>query len=537
MGPHREPLLLVRPKKKKKARISEDRRAVPETLENPRSRGLLSRCLKLHLSGLRGLSLITFVGLTSASPARAAASLESAEALRAPVPATSRAPDPSVALEASSASDAGHVSEELDPAVADGSHELTTGTGNNEEKDAKKDLRVEAGHAGPGAALNRPRGSTTGVSAGAMTGAWRHCVPGLQTCTRPRPARWLLGALGLTVAGAGTAYLLVVGDSLRAGDPGGLLAGGGVAAFGGALLGGVIGLMGTDRPGDQDRVRPATFALDYASGGPPRLDERHPGELNVRFAPNYFLPDGAGRIRLFGHVGGSLGREREVDPRPQFSEQLAGQTGTQPFALEEKRLSLGIGADLAVALPYPLLRRSTHLGAAEIRWRPEVEIRRHRYGGRLIERTMLLPLTVGLRWYLSPRQRFTIYVGPRLDFSAQAIDGSLDRGPPNIGSLYGEVWYDIDVPLRIKPAARARARARINGMFTFGYVHSRFDGLGINFAAAYGYFGSAYAGWLMRIRPRSNPVAVQLGFGAWIGTGVSAVFSAGVVLPDLGRRR
>ncbi|HGG56447.1 MAG TPA: hypothetical protein ENK31_01490 [Nannocystis exedens] len=367
-----------------------------------------------------------------------------------------------------------------------------------------------------------------------MGRAWRHCVPGLQTCTRPRPARWLLGALGLTVAGAGTAYLLIVGDSLRAGDPGGLLAGGGLAAFGGALLGGAIGLMGTDRRGDWDRVRPATFALDYASGGPPRWGERHPGELNLRFAPNYFFPDGGGRLRLFGHVGGLLGRESEVDPRPQFDEeQLADEAGTQPLAIEEKKLSLGIGADLAVTLPYPVLRRSAHLGAAEIRWRPEVEIRRHRYGDRLIERTMLLPLTIGLRWYLSPRQRFTFYVGPRLDFSAQAIDGSLDRGSPNIGSLYGEVWYDIDVPLRIK----AGASSRINGMFTFGYKHSRFDGAGINFAAAYGYFGSAYAGWLMRIRPRTSPVAVQLGLGAWIGSGLSAVFSAGAVLPDLGGRR
>ncbi|HFE45621.1 MAG TPA: hypothetical protein ENJ18_09010 [Nannocystis exedens] len=367
-----------------------------------------------------------------------------------------------------------------------------------------------------------------------MGRAWRHCVPGLQTCTRPRPARWLLGALGLTAAGAGTAYLLIVGDSLRAGDPGGLLAGGGLAAFGGALLGGAIGLMGTDRRGDWDRVRPATFALEYASGGPPRWGERHPGELNLRFAPNYFFPDGGGRLRLFGHVGGLLGRESEVDPRPQFDEeQLADEAGTQPLAIEEKKLSLGIGADLAVTLPYPVLRRSAHLGAAEIRWRPEVEIRRHRYGDRLIERTMLLPLTIGLRWYLSPRQRFTFYVGPRLDFSAQAIDGSLDRGLPNIGSLYGEVWYDIDLPLRIKAAANSR----INGMLTFGYKHSRFDGAGINFAAAYGYFGSAYAGWLMRIRPRTGPVAVQLGLGAWIGSGLSAVFSAGAVLPDLGGRR
>jgi len=364
--------------------------------------------------------------------------------------------------------------------------------------------------------------------------AWRHCVPGMETCTRPRPARWLLGALGVTFAGAGTAYLLLVGDRLRAGDPGGMFGGGGMAALGGALLGGMVGLLGGDRRGDRDRLRPSTFALDYAGGGSPRLDERHPGELAFRFAPNYYFPDGGGRLRLFGHVGGLVGRETEVDPRPQNSTPVPGQEGTHPVVLSAQELSIGAGADLAVALPYPLLRRSARLGAAELRWRPEVQVRRYAYDDRLIERTMLLPLTVGIRWYLSPRQRFTAYVGPRLDFTSQATGGApLDRGAPNIGSLFGEFWYDIDVPLLVKP----NAAIRLNGMLTLGYVHSRFDGKGINIDRAYGFLGPAYGGWHMRIRPRESSVAVQLGFGAWLGSGVTAVFSAGAVLPDLGERR
>jgi hypothetical protein len=364
--------------------------------------------------------------------------------------------------------------------------------------------------------------------------AWRHCVPGYTTCTRPRPARWLLGALGLTLAGAGTAYLLFVGDSLRAGDPGGFIAGGGMAALGGAVLGGLYGLMGGDRRGDADRLRPSTFAFDYTSGGAPRLDEQHPGEIAFRFAPNFYFRDGGGRLRLFGHVGGIPGRETDVDPRPQVSEVTPGSNSTQPVALGERLLSVGVGTDLAVALPYPLLRRSAHLGAAEIRWRPEVQIRRHDLGDRVIERTILLPLTIGFRWYLSPRQRFTTYVGPRLDFIAVADTGDkLDRGAPNVGSLYGEAWYDIDVPLLVRPSAPVR----LNGMFTLGYVHSRFDGHGINLGGAYGFLGPAYAGWHMRLRRRGKPAAVQVGFGAWFGSGFAAMFSAGVVLPDLGGKK
>jgi len=364
--------------------------------------------------------------------------------------------------------------------------------------------------------------------------AWRHCVPGVAVCTRPRPARWLLGALGLSFAGAGAAYLLLVGDSLRAGDPGALMGGAGVAAFGGALLGGMYGLLGGDRRGNRDRLRPSTFAFDYAAGGAPRLDERHPGEVAFRFAPNYFFPDGAGRLRLFGHVGGLVGRERDVDPRPQYSAPLAEQTGTHPVVLEQNKLSFGVGADIAVPLPYPILRRSAHLGAAELRWRPEAQIRRHTSDGQIVERTMLLPLTIGVRWYLSPRQRFTFYVGPRLDFTALGDENEkLARGAPNIGAVYSEAWYDIDVPILVKPGARAK----INGLITVGYVHSRFDAPGINVAGAYGFLGSAYAGWHMRIRPRESPVATQLGFGTWVGSGVTAMFSAGVVLPDLGARR
>lgn len=364
--------------------------------------------------------------------------------------------------------------------------------------------------------------------------AFLRCVPGVEPCVRPRPARLILGAVGLVLASAGTAYLLFVGDSLRSGDPGGLFIGGGTLATAGALVGALVGLTGGDRRGLPDRLRPSTVGLDYSTGAARRLDEEHPGTLALRFAPNYFFPGGGGRLRLFGHVGGLAGREVDTDPRPQFDAAIPGQTGTHPIALRERRLSVGLGTEVAVTLPYPLLRRSARLGGAELRWRPEVQFRRHSQDGIVIERTMLLPLTIGVRWHLSPRQRFTVYVGPRFDFTATAPLGErLGRGPANVGALYGEAWYDIDVPI----TDPAKHRTDVAGQVNLGYVHSRFDGRGLNVFGAYGFVGALHAGWQMRIRPRGSPVAAQLGVGGWIGNGFTGVVSAGVVLPDLGGGR
>ncbi len=377
-------------------------------------------------------------------------------------------------------------------------------------------------------------GPSRPVAAAEGASGWGSCAPGLSPCTRPRPARWILGASGLVAAAAGAAYLLVIGDRVGAGDPGALIGGVGAVAFTGALLGGLYGLVGGDRQGLPDRIRPATLDLSFRTGGAPVLDERHPGTMALRFAPNYFFPGGGGRLRIFGQFGGTLGREVDVDPRPQFDAPIAGQEGTAPVALAERRLRLGLGADLAVNLPYPALRRSAHLGATELRWRPEVQVRRHIQDDRQIERTMLLPLTVGVRWYIAPRQRFTVYAGPRFDVIGVALTGDrIDRGGANVGSFYGEAWYDYDVPL----GWASRGRAVVTGQLSLGYVHSRFDGIGLNAIGVRGFVGPVWAGWATRVRPRGSKVALQGEAGAWFGNGVTGVVNLGVVLPDLGGRR
>lgn len=371
--------------------------------------------------------------------------------------------------------------------------------------------------------------------------SWAACASGTTPCTRPRPARALLLSLGVLGGVVASALMFGLGDRLTQSDPAVLLVGFGGLAGAGAIVGAVAGRLGADGPALSDRLRPPTAALASSASGPAILDETPPYSMSLRVAPNLFFPNDQGRLRLFGHVGGWLAPVREVDPRPQNGTSLPGQEGTAPGVLRQRHLSLGVGLDLAVSLPYPLLRRSARLGAAELRYRPEVQVRRDRFApstpqARLLERTMFLPLTVGARWVLSPRQRFTVYFGPRFDFVAFSDPGSdeLRRGGAQIGPLYGEAWYDVDVPLNPRPRVDGHPRrVEATGQLTLGYVHSRFDGHGLNFGPVIGFLGPIHVGWSTRLRPAGAPLAAQLGAFARIGSGTSVGLELGLVAPDL----
>ncbi len=360
---------------------------------------------------------------------------------------------------------------------------------------------------------------------------------------RPRPARLLLAATGAVAGlGGGSLLLLTLGDSRNGGDPGGMLVGAGAMAVGGAIVGSLIALVSGDRPGRADRVRPSTFGLGFDFPGRAWTDESDPAALRMEFAPTYWLADNRGRLRLVGHVGGPLGLRQDVDPRPQLAEPQPGLSGTYPIGLRERQLSLGFALDTAINLPYPVLpaNRSSYLGAAEFRFKPEVQIRRHSYQpgtdrAEVVERTMLLPLTFGIRWHLSQRQRFTVYTGPRFDFIAARAPGEtkLSRGGGLLGIWYGEAWYDIDIPL-----TRASARHQLVAQLSLGYVHSHFDGDGFDIGRIVGFFGPYRIDWHMRFRPQSwRKVALQASFGAALGTSTTISARLGVVLPGLGSRR
>jgi hypothetical protein len=372
---------------------------------------------------------------------------------------------------------------------------------------------------------------------------WASCAHHVEPCTRSRAARALLLTLGLAGGTVAAGLLFGLGDRLVQADPATLLVGMSALAGMGAVVGAIAGRLGADGPGLPDRLRPATVSLAQSYAGPRILDETPAHGTLLRVAPTMFLPGSDGRLRLFGHVGGWLVPVREVDPRPQHTEVLPGQQSTAPRVLRQRRLSVGLGLDLAVALPYPLLapHRSARLGATELRWRPEVQIRRDTFApgtsqAAILERTMLLPLTVGVRWHLSERQRLTLYAGPRFDVVAFSDRGSTDlrRGGAQIGPLYGEAWYDLDVPLDPRTRRNDRPRSLVaTGQLTLGYIHAKFDGHGFDLGPVIGFLGPVHVGWATRLRPVGSPLAAQLGAFARLGNGDAMVaLELGLVVPD-----
>lgn len=372
------------------------------------------------------------------------------------------------------------------------------------------------------------------------------CMPGVHPCVRPGPARAVLLSLGVLAGAASAGILFALGDRMSQSDPGTIMLGAGALAGTGAILGMIAGAVFRDGPGLPDRVRRETLGLEYRSAGTSVLDERRPGTLALRFGPTFALPNGGGVIRPFGDFGGWAGTAKDTDPRPQFDEGAMGMGGTRPVVRTENRLVLNGGIDFVVPLPYPVLRRgSAHLGAAELRFRPEFQYRREwlRYGDaekHVVERTMLLPLNVGVRWHLGPRQRFTFYMGPRFDIVSYSDPGGRDlaRGKPIIGPLYAEAWYDIDIPLTARPRRDHKPRKTVvNSQFTVGYIHSRFDGRGFNFGPVIGFLGPLVIEYAVRVRPRGAKTAMQAGVGTVIGNGVTFTGRVGVILPDIRRRR
>ncbi len=364
-------------------------------------------------------------------------------------------------------------------------------------------------------------------------GAFGRCAKGATPCVRPHAGRMVLAAVGLLGASAGLAGLLLLGERAGARDPAGWMVGAGSVAVSGAIVGAIFGLSTGDAPGDPDRVRPGLVGLRSTFDAARVRGERHPPVLVGTTAPTWYFADGGGRMRFLLAVGGLAGSRTERDPRPQA-------TGDAP-ALREDRLVVNAAVDLAVGLPYPVMapRRSSFLGRAELRVRPEVQIRRHRYrsagADRVVERTMFLPLTVGMRWHLSLRQRFTFYLGPRFDFVRSwtiggGSDEAVELGGGAIGPLYGEAWYDIDVPFSLLAHRRGR-RVHVVGLLSVGYVHSRFDGRSFNISGAIGFTGPVVASWTLRLRDTRSRWGAQIAAGAWIGSGVAPFVSIELLSP------
>lgn len=361
------------------------------------------------------------------------------------------------------------------------------------------------------------------------------CVPGTTPCQHPGAARGLLLAGGGVAAGAGALGWLVGGDTLGSGDPYGALIGLGVIAGAGAALGALLGALSPrgetavdDRPG-----RP-TLRLRLAPGGARVLGESSPWSLGLSIDPTLRFGD---VLSIQPHAGLSLGlgAVEQVDPRPQG--EGAGES-TFPIIDRQQRMTASAGAEFAIRLPYPTpkLRRPLATGPVEIRVRPTVELRRrvHHLGSsreQIQEHVALYPALLGVRWHLSPRQRFTTMVGPRLDWYGLSAPGRPDvqfGGAVN-GSFYAEAWYQIDVPL----TPEGRTNTAVSGRLNLGYVHTMLDGATVDVGAMIGFLGPLNLSFDLRIRRRGAPVALQITGGLWLNRGGGPYLEVGFVAPDI----
>lgn len=362
------------------------------------------------------------------------------------------------------------------------------------------------------------------------------CVSGEDPCVHPGAARALLLAFGGGSAGVGAVGWLVGGDTLGSGDPyGGLIGVGGVAGLG-AGLGALMGLLS---PQGETRVsdRPArpTFRLHADPGAPAVFGEAAPFSLGVAVDPTVRFGD---LITLQPHAGArfDLGPGTHVDPRPQAA-------GAFPTAMGYHRVRASVGAELTLHLPYPLPRpaamkgpdRRLYAGRFEIKFRPRLEVRRRvlRLGAsdqQIQEQVSALPLLVGFRWHVSPRQRFTTLVGPRLDWMGLSDPGddAVVFGNPVTGSFYAEAWYQVDVPM----TPRGQTPTAVNGRFNLGYIHSMLDGQTLDVGAIIGFLGPVDLSFDLRVRKRGAPLAIQFTGGVRLTRGGGPYVEIGLVAPD-----
>lgn len=363
----------------------------------------------------------------------------------------------------------------------------------------------------------------------------RCCVPGETLCWHPGAGRLALGLAGGLGFGLGTAGFLWLGDSLGSGDPyGGLIGSGGVALVGVGLGALVASLAPRPERTVPDRPSRPTLRLRFSPGGATTFDERSPGVLGISLDPTMRAGDLL-EIQPQAAASFGLGPSVDVDPRPQVQQDGSGEDGTFAPIQERRSLSFSAGAELALSLPYPArVGRPLHTGRLEIRWRPRVEIRRtaRRIGGgsaQIVEQFSLLPALLGVRWHVSPRQRFTVLAGPCLDGISWGEKGSIAHGRPFLGTFRVEAWYQLDVPL----TPLSRGPWSVTGQFEIGYVHSMLDGQSVELGPIIGFLGPLEVAMHVRARRHDSPVALQVAAGVRLNRGGGPFVEIGLAAPDV----
>ena len=198
---------------------------------------------------------------------------------------------------------------------------------------------------------------------------------------------------------------------------------------------------------------------------------------------------------------------------------------------EARHGQLSLGAEAALRVR----RSATGEGRPrlELRWRPTLEVRRRTLfpGQDNAQRTQhiaLMPANLGMRWHVSPRHRFTWFVGPRFDWIGFSEPGStqlVGNQGPLWGTFYGEAFYQMDMPITRRETAWS-----VTGRLNLGYIHSNLDGVSFDTGAIIGFFGPVDVSYDFRFRRRGAPWAWQLTLGNRLGTGGGAYLQLGAVV-------
>ena len=358
-----------------------------------------------------------------------------------------------------------------------------------------------------------------------------------EPCVHPGLARAMLA--GTTAAFAiGGLLGFEAGDSVGARHPWAQMMGVGGIGLIGVGIGTILGLLSPrGEVAVKDRVGRATFRLTVTPGGTSVLGESSPYGLAVAFDPVLDLTD-VFSVQPHVSVSMALGTAVDVDPRPQLQGTGADPETTFPVAATRDTLKVSAGAEFSWKLPYPApgLLVPAYAGLVELRYKPSITVRKRTlHAGteaeQTVELTTLNPMLFGVRWHVSPRQRFTFYVGPRWNWIAFTDPGqdSLRRGPPQNGGLYAEGWYQIDVPF----TPEGKKKTSVSGRLNLGYVHDKLTGAALDTGAVIGFFGPINLSWDFRFRRVGAPVAVQITTGVWLTAGGGPYIELGFVAPDI----
>ncbi len=302
--------------------------------------------------------------------------------------------------------------------------------------------------------------------------------------------------------GAGAVWFFSAGDSLGAGDPAAMLGAAGLIATTGALLGAGTTTIDADESDLTGEASTPVLRTGIGYGGAAWAREKAASTAWLDARPRIQL----GRLRITPGLllQTQLSRAEDVDWRPQPE-----LTGSRALTTRAR------GTNLDIELRTRVIDDLDLIGTPLLQTRTET----YTYtdgSERRLTRTLFVPLAVGFRWRISGRQYIESIAGPRWDHlswrtvSSDGSDADREAAPMFAGPIYLATRYRIQ--LAHPDVLNGLVRSRVG----LGYVHSNFDGQGLNGGASIGFFGPLLLDWDVRWTPPRGP-ALQVGLDAVVG--------------------